>query len=345
MNILTTILNKAFLAKGKFLLIALIAISIFACKNDNSVTPDDEKPGAEAGVSTAVMYIDTFRIYSTDLAGANRKLLVDEDLKSENNYITSASVIPGYGKIVYGYTTGFRASQEIKIINADGSNKKTLKTLPSTAFVQFVKGVADGKVFYGYDEFTGNTNVRKVFMINEDGTGEKELTGLPGASSIRGGQISSGGGGLVTDQGYFAKLKDGVFIESESKNVLTTEDKTKITGSVILSADATKIAFISTTAAADKFEVRIKDITKNDIPAVVVYTYTVPANGVGAVPFPFFSLTWVDGSKRLLMSHGKFTMPKGAASDYVLAQIIDPATKSAVSWQFAGDGNGYFIAN
>lgn len=81
----------------------MASISFLACSKKDDTTLNNGANGA-SGISTTVFYADTFRIYSTDLKGGNRKLIVDEDLKSQNNYIGQISVLPINQQIVYTYS-------------------------------------------------------------------------------------------------------------------------------------------------------------------------------------------------------------------------------------------------
>ena len=324
---------------------AFTLIMLGCNNNGNEPEPETEPPVTAAGLSTAIYYVDTFKVYSSDLSGGNRKLLINEDLRSENNYIAGYSIMPGNNKIVYHYTTGYLDPITIKIANADGTNIKVLKTLPVGTNLHFVKAIAGNRIYFATSASAAGTTFRRFFVMNEDGTNEKELIGLSSFGNINDSQVSSSGKGLVTTSGYFVKLNNDVFLETESYNVLNNEKTADIINNVIISSDATRIAFISRTSSVDKYEIRVKDITSRNTSSTVAYTYTIPATGPGAIQYPSFGLCWVDGNQKLLLSYGKMTFPKGAPSDYVFCKILTPGQTTVTSWNFTGDGSLTIHAN
>ena len=317
--------------KKQLLYLTLFALSFLACtKEDNS----SGGPSNSSGISTTVFYTDTFRIYSTDLKGGNRKLVVDEDLKSQNNYIGKLSVLPKSQQLVYSYSLGVTQPQQIKICKFDGSDKKVLKTLASNqSSVGFVKGTADGYIIYQINTFQGSTISSKTFSIKADGTEEKELQGFIYASNINESQISNLGKGVLGNDGYFFKIINGVFLEAESFNIFLNEDKAKINNPII-SADATKAAFTQTTGTIGKFEIRIKENLKTAPTSTVLYTLIIPADA----DQNDLSIYFVNGTKNIMVSYGKFTFPRGSTNDYTNCDLIDVATgKVSQTWKFTGD--------
>ena len=313
--------------------LAMVSLSFLACTKNEDTTLNNGANGA-SGISTTVFYLDTFRIYSTDLKGGNRKLVVDEDLKSQNNYIGDISVLPTNQQIVYTYSQVFTQPQQIKICKFDGSGKKVLKTLASNqSSVGFVKGTADGYIIYQINTNQGPTISSKTYSIKADGTEEKELQGFLYAPYINEAQISNLGKGVLGNDGYFFKINNGLFIEAESFNIFLNEDKPKISNPII-SADATKAAFIQTTGTIGKYDIRIKDILKTSPTSTVLYTITIPADANQSG----LSIYFVNGAKNIMVSYGKFTSPRGSPNDYTNCDLIDVATgKISQTWKFTGD--------
>ncbi|MBC7566372.1 MAG: hypothetical protein H7223_05355 [Pedobacter sp.] len=56
----------------------------FSCQKETP-SPEEQSAIPVAGKSSIVFFVDTFRVYTTDLSGAGQKLIVDEDEKSGNN--------------------------------------------------------------------------------------------------------------------------------------------------------------------------------------------------------------------------------------------------------------------
>ncbi len=310
----------------------MASLSFFACTKNEDTTLNNGN--GISGVSTTAFYVDTFRIYSTDLKGANRKLVVDEDLKSQNNYISQISVLPATQQVVYSYRTSLLLPQQIKICKFDGSDKKVLKTLASNqSSVGLVKGTADGYVIYQVNTFQGSTISSKTYSMKADGTEEKELQGFLYALNINEAQISNLGKGVLGNDGYFFKINNGLFAEAESFNIFLNEDKSKIIKPII-SADATKAAFIQTTGTLGKYDIRIKDNLKTAPTSTVLYTLTIPAD---ADQYSV-SIYFVNGAKNIMISYGKLTFPRGSLNDYTNCDLIDVATgKISQTWKFTGD--------
>jgi hypothetical protein len=320
---------KMKLTNIKTLLIALSFTALYACTKSNSEpTPAPPVTGGGTG-NSIVFYTDTFRVYSTNLSGGDRKLVVDEDLKSQNNYIGFITTIPGKNKIVYTYTTGGGSGFVIKTADTDGKNVKTIKTIPTQNSISYIKGIADGRIYFAYGP-TGSP--AKNYVMDADGANETALTTIPTYSRINASQIATSGKGIIDNSGYFAVLNNGVFAEASSFYLLANETKADIRQTAV-SDDATKLAILYTTTDPNVFEVRIKDIAKANVTATTVYTVTLASDEINYN----VNIQWVNGNKNVLVSYGKFTGPQGSATDYTKCELIDVAAKTATNWKFTGD--------
>lgn len=322
--------------KKQLFFVALLATALLACskKDDNTI---DQQPAN--GESTTVFYADTFRIYSTDLKGGNRKLVVDEDLKSGNNYLGYVTYVAVSKKLAYTYYEGYNKDIVLKTCNVDGSDKKTIKTFPASTNVGVLKGTSDGQLIYSLPgNVYPNQTPSKTFSMKVDGSGETEIK-IPFYANIHNPDlISSEGKGILDESGYFAIIANGIFDERNSFNILLNEDndKTKIR-SLTLSNDATKAAFVQTTTTNRKYEIRIKDVKSTAPSATILYTVNIAADANDQAP----DIHFVNGTKNLLMEYGKFTSPKGSSADYTYCELIDTATgKVTQSWKFTGDSIG-----
>ena len=348
-------LNK-FIVKFKLYLLIIAAFSIAACSKKDDANPQIDPPTL-SGESSAVYFVDTFRVYSTTLAGVDRKLLINEDLKSGNNYIISLSVMPGSNKLVYAYTTGYLDGVVIKIANSDGSNIKTIKSLAAGTSINILKGIIDNKIYYGTSVFAsgGSMIASKFYVMNDDGSNEKELMGFPYLSYVEDAEISNQGKGFLSTSAstftpgspskistYFFKLNNGVFAESESKAVLSDILSDDVASNPILSNDITKIAYALRTTTGNKIEIKVKDITTSMATATTVYTLTVPAEILN----PYIQLYWVSGTQKILAYYGNWKGGRYATSDSKMTcELIDVAKGTATNWAFTGDGLGEFIVN
>ena len=207
----------------KVLIMVLVSIAMYGCSKNDNTSPSTS---SNSDVSTTVFYLDTFRIYSTDLKGGNRKLLVDEGINSQSNYIGEFSILPTSQQLIYTYTQIFTQPMQIKICKMDGTDKKVVKTLASSqSSIGFVKGTKDGNIIYQVNTFQGPTINTKTYIMKADGTEEKELQSFLYAAYIGEGQVSNQGKGVLGDDGYFFKINNGIFVEAESFNIFLNEDK------------------------------------------------------------------------------------------------------------------------
>ena len=343
-------LNK-FIMKFKLYLLIIAAFSIAACSKKDDANPQIDP--TLSGESSTVYFVDTFRVYSTNLTGNDRKLLINEDLKSGNNYILSLSVMPSSNKLVYTYTTGYQDGVVIKIANPDGSNIKTIKTLAAGTTINFLKGIIDNKIYYATSVFAsgGATIASKFYMMNDDGSNEKELMGFPYLSYVEDAEISNQGKGFLSNTNFgtpslltsfLFKINNGVFAESESKVVLGNILSDDVASNPILSNDITKIAYALRTTTGNKIEIKVKDITTAMATATTVYTITVPAEILN----PYIKLYWVSGTQKLLAYYGNWKGGRYATSDSKMTcELIDVAKGTSTNWAFTGDGLGEFIVN
>ncbi|MES2807284.1 MAG: hypothetical protein V4619_01580 [Bacteroidota bacterium] len=319
------------LSNLKTLFVALSFTALYACTKSDSMPPTTPPTtGGNSSGNSLVFFVDTFRVYSTNLTGGDRKVVVDEDLKSQNNYIAQVTTLPGKSRIAYAYTTGGGSGFIIKTVGIDGKDVKTIKTLPSGQYFNYIKGVADGKIYFSYGT---PGNPAKNYVMGFDGTNETELTSVPSFSgNTDGTQIATSGKGIIDMSGYFLSLNNGVFAEANSFYLLNNETKANI-NQTALSDDASKLAVLYTTTDDKKLEVRVKDVVKANVAATTVYTINLAADEEKWN----VRILWLNGNKNILVYYGKFTGPKGAASDYTKCEVIDVAAKTATNWKFTGD--------
>jgi hypothetical protein len=329
----------------KVLLTVLSLTGLYACTKNQDAAPNTNPTNTTTTTTTTttnstVFYVDTFRVYSTTLTGTDRKVVVDEDLKSNNNYISSISTLPGKSMLVYSYSTGYLNPVVIKTVGNDGTGLKTIKTIPAGTYIYFLKGVTGGKIYYS----TGvSAATAKIYVMDADGTNEKEITGIPSGevgTYIPEQQIAGQGTGVLGNDGYFIGLASAAFNEAGSFSLLTNETKASIVRMAI-SDDGTKAALLYKTAIANVFEVRVKDITKTNTAATLVYTVTLDAD---ESLYNIYML-WANGTKNIIVYDGKFTTPKGSVSDYTKCELVDISAKTATNWKFTGDQISQIVVN
>lgn len=314
------------------IVLALIALAVtVSCSKNNNIEPDENINSK----STSVYYVDTFRIYSTDLTGSNRKLVVDENINSGNNYISKTAVLPVSGQIVYVYITGYQDPKTIKIVNADGSGKKILKTIPAGTDVAYLKSIDKDRIYY-CTYTPGNNSSEKLFSMNADGGDEKEIKLF--LNPVNYNSISKSGNDILAGN-YLMKFKDGVFLEAQSFNVFTTIEISENYSVTELSPDGKKLAYIKKTSKNNEFDLMVKDVEVKNGSATKILTCVVSSELVDDAQYTaFFDIDWLNTSDKVILSYSKFTFPKGSPNDYTKCELVDlPAAKITASWNFIGD--------
>ncbi|MBD3750807.1 MAG: hypothetical protein IE931_15105 [Sphingobacteriales bacterium] len=287
-----------------------------------------------------IILVKLYRLFrtshSTDLKGENRKLVTTEGPNTNNNYINSTAFIPTVNRLVYIYSEAYNKPFFLKTCNLDGSDKKTIKTFPAGTNVGLVKATSDGKIFYTLPGNSyPNQTPSKTFSMKADGTEEVEIKVPLYASISDPDLVSADGNGILSTNGYFGVIVNGIFDELKSFNVLLNEVKDQtLISDLSLSNDATKLTFAQKTGIAGQYEIRIKNVVKDAPTSTVLYTLNIPSD---ASEYSL-SLHFVNGTKNILVSYGKFTFPKGSANDYTQCELLDAATgKVTQTWKFMGD--------
>ncbi|WP_293299290.1 hypothetical protein [Pedobacter sp. UBA4863] len=324
-----------------FLVIAN-AIFFTSCKKDNSNPEKTQDQGKLA------FFLDTFRVYSSDLEGKGLKTVVDEDEKSGNNYIARI-IYTNSNKFVYGYKPA-NGSFQIKVANADGSNKKTLKTLTGNAGLSFLGSFGD-KIMYTTLDYSGTTPIMEIRTMSEDGSNDVKLNLPRPTLTARGGSTfvsttEDNSTATPSSTSYVVKFKNDVWDEASSFSL------PKVTGLIRASAisdDGNTLVYV---LAADystlTYDVFTMDISKKGNTAKKVLSHTFPTTGEGAVQFPPQISIALAGAANVLVGYGVDVDKKRYATknDYYYIQNID-LDKGIISkkWKIAGEYGGSLLAN
>lgn len=324
------------------ILIIANAFLFTSCKKDNTTEPEKTLE------SNLVFFVDTFRVYSSDLEGKGLKALVDEDEKSGNNYIARITY-SNSNKFVYGYKTA-SGNMQIKVANADGSNKKVLKSLASTASIGFLGSFGD-KIMYSTIDYSSSKPVTEIRTMAEDGSNDTPislprptLTANNGSTFV---SITEDYSGTAPSFGsYIVKFKNGTWDEANSFNL------PKVNGLLRASAisdDGNTLVYVT---AADyttlTYDVFVTDISKRGNTAKKVLSHTFPTTGEGAVQFPpQLSIALANGTSNILVGYGVDIEKQRYATknDYYYVQNIDVDKATIIKkWKIAGEYGGDLLA-
>ena len=346
----------------RLFILALAVTSIISCTKED--TTNSGGGGTTNGTATTLLaYADSAQIFTTDLTGGNRKLAVAAETATINESIGGVQFSADGTKFIYSHSlSGAPGVRTIKSCNLDGSNKKVLKTLDANTNNSFIKVLANGKILLSTNTFTNPGIATKLFTINEDGTGETAFTQSGfGVTNSRNGDVSKTAQDIIFNSasapaqgtGYSGRMISylgwnaagtvtGERVIENSTDVFN--DVTKA-GAVTLSNDGSLVAF-AVVSGSGKFDIYTKGTGANAAARKLIYTIAVPAD------IPYFStyminLKWMSSNDKLLAYIGKFTPPRGAATDYTQCNLITiGATASTdVNWKFTGDDIGDIVPN
>lgn len=335
----------------KLLYVLPIICLIFACKKEAS-TPEEEQVKPLTGKSNLVFFVDTFRVYTTDLSGNNKKLVLDEDVKSGNNYIIDIDYAVSK-KLIYAYKPESNVKQEIRTVNADGSDKKTIKTLASVnVALNFVSSFG-GKILYTtLDYTTPGVVASETRLMDENGANDAKVNWPKPTITARDGSgylsISSDYSGATPSHNiYSVKITNGIFAEANSFNV------PKITGVIrgmALSSDGnTFIYLLASSYNSEQYDVMSLDLSKKDGATKKIMTYEMPKTGDGALSSPRnVKLTFANGTANVVISYGVQVSSSRYATkdDYYFFQLID-IDKAVIAnkWKIFNEYGGSHIVD
>ncbi len=337
----------------KILFLAFALSTIISCKKEE--VTNIIGGGASGSATTLFAYVDSAQIFTTDLTGGNRKLALAAETTTVNEYIGDVQFSADGTKFIYSHNLSGSANvRTLKICNLDGSNKKILKTFGANENNNFLKVLANGKILLGTNTFSGGAVASRVFTINEDGTGEAAFTQAGfNVSYANSADLSKTARDIIfysatppaQGTGYMGRTIS--YLGWSETGVLTGErvienstdvfnDATKA-GAVTLSNDGSLVAF-AVLSSATKFDIYTKETKAGAAARKLVYTITVPTDITG-VRSNELKLRWLNGTDKLIAYIGKFTGPRGAATDYTQCYLITiGATASTdVNWKFMGD--------
>lgn len=316
-------------------------ICLFVVLTAIACSKKDENPGNSGGSTSnnnVVYYIDSAKIYSTNLSGGERKLLVGIDTLNRNSYINrNASVSVDGNKIFFMHRiSGSTPSTKIYAVNKDGTGLVAIKTLSTINEYGFMKGTNDNKIVFFQNAITlPSTQVRTIESMNADGSSQATIATIPSTFNqivvdiTRSGDryVSTGFSGTTTTSST-GSLSGGVL--GTSRSLPTGSQKPK------LSSDGKKIAYIKE-AGTDRYEIYIYDIATEASTLVATPTFPFTVAGIYQI-----GVHWIEGSAKILVSAGKSSFPS-SASDYTYCSLYTVgSTATPVIWQFAGDAADVF---
>lgn len=298
-----------------------------ACSK-NSSDPNGGTTGTVA--NNVVYYIDSANIHTTDINGANAKLVIAVTPSSNlNSYIGDACVSADGNKLYFFHiTSGSNPSTKIVSVNKDGSGLTTIATLAISTGINYksIKHLSSGKLAFIKNNFGSNPFTTSIEIINSDGSGQEKLATVPLGFSNH--QVAADGKRFVLTSSTTIPLAySGTIVNGNmgdprsivnSRNVLATKISSDGTKIVYAKMNGTnKIDLYSYTTATEA-EVLVKSVT---LPADItsLSTWTVRVN-------------WMEGSSKILLSFAKDSN-FGTVDGYLNCVLLSADGSSEKTWK------------
>lgn len=298
-------------------------------KNDGSNTPN---PTPTPGASTALYYVDSAKIYATSLTGSGRVLVAGIDTGNVNSHIGSAVRSSDGNKLYFlHYISG--SAQQIKLyaVNRDGSGLTALKTM-ATGGSEYVllRATADNKLVFYQAQVSGSTITTSLQTIGTDGNNAATLATIPAGSPLLRWVSQSlnrwAGVQFATTQ----MIKTGTL--SGSLGAGTDVAAPVGSNAYALSTDGSHIAYA--VKSGSTLTVKIYDVATGT--TTDAFTHTIVPD-IGSFTDYAAGLRWVDGTAKLLLYYGRFTMPAGSPSDFTQVVLFNRSNNTHTTWRFNGD--------
>ncbi|HLD54096.1 MAG TPA: hypothetical protein VJA82_12380 [Sediminibacterium sp.] len=307
-----------------FFFLSLFSI---ACSKNSS----DPNGGATGTVANNVVYyIDSANIHTTDINGANAKLVVAVTPPSNlNSYIGDACVASDGSKLYFFHiTSGSNPSTKIVSVNKDGSSLTNIATLAISTGVNYksIKQLSNGKLAFIKNNFGSNPISTSIEVINSDGTGQEKLATVPLGFTNH--QIANDGKRFViTSSAAIPLAYSGTIVNSNmgdpksivnSRNVLTTK----------ISSDGTKIVYAKMNGTN---KIDLYSYTTATEAEVLVKTVTLPAD-ITSLSTWTVRLNWMEGSSKILLSFAKDSN-FGTVDGYLNCVLINADGSGEKTWK------------
>ncbi len=285
--------------KACYLFIVLGIFSIACSKNSSD--PNGGTTGTVA--NNVVYYIDSANIHTTDINGANAKLVVAVTPPTNlNSYIGDACVASDGSKLYFFHiTSGSNPSTKIVSVNKDGSGLTTIATLAVSTGINYksIKQLSNGKLAFIKNNFGSNPFTTSIEVINADGSGQDKLATVPLGFSNH--QVAADGKRFVltssaaTPLAYSGTIVNGNMGDPKSivnsRNVLSTK----------ISSDGTKILYAKMNGTN---KIDVYSYTTATEAEVLVKSVTLPSD-ITSLSTWTVRLNWLEGSSKILLSFAK----------------------------------------
>lgn len=332
----------------KLCCLAVLACLFFACKKGSGTEPDEQQNPATQ--SNVVFFVDTFRVYTTDLEGNGLKAIINEDEKSGNNFIGRIAHTQSK-KLVYSYKPD-AGQKSIKVANADGSGIKSLKSFAINDQIEFVSGFGN-KILYMTKNYADYMNPTvEIRSMNEDGTNDTKLN-LPQPSLA----ANSGTAYISTTYDYVntpnsftfyvVRFENGTW--SEAKSFTLPKNTASLKGSAISNDGNTLVYVTAPNYDSRDYDIYTVDISAKGNTAKKVASYTVPTTGDGGASWPpSLSIGFANGTANVIVGYGVNVDNQRYATknDYYFVQNIDVAKGAVIKkWKIFGEYGGSLLTN
>ena len=326
----------------KKLLTFLIITQLIACST-SQVIPADDATNPPAPTASKIFFGDSSKIYSTDLTGGNRRLLVGLDTTSLNSYLMGITTNADGSKIYFRHrVSGTPSTTKQYVVNADGTGLTLLKTFTSVnSNYDYTKLTSDNKlVFFDGLYIPPASYAKNIETLTLDGLTQTTVATIPASFTPNITQIGRANGIYLAEQ-YFPSGQVWYTGSLNASFQPQTPRALPVGAKQARLSDDGKVVAYYKTVNATTLELYTYNVATET--ATLLAPYTIPMVGVGTGGPGSSSVstyfTWVEGTSKLMIYSALFTSPRGVPTDYAHCSIYTVGTTAApTTFRFEGDG-------
>lgn len=332
----------------KLVLLLVLPCLFFACKKESTSAP--KQNNNITGKSDLVFFIDTFRVYSSDLEGNNYKKLFEHSEDTKNSYIGDYSYTQS-GKIAYSFYTRANRHFSLRISTTNHNNPTVLKELQDNQSYTFVAGFGN-KILYTTSDFSKTPTTYEVRTVNEDGSNDTKLSIPMPKYAARNGSVAISvtedySGTIPKNNFYVSRFENGTWSERNSFNLPAVNGIIK--GAAISDDGNTFVYVVASDYNTWAYDIYTADITAKDKAVKKVAVYDIPKTGDGAMKWQQdLSISFANGTSNVVFGYGVQVDNENYATknDYYFVQKIDIAKGEIIKkWKIFGEYGGGLLVN
>lgn len=278
----------------------MAVITIITSCSKNTEDGSGSGGGTNPTGSGQIYYHDSSRIYVSNDAGGNWKLLAGLDTSNRNSSINNfTSSVDGSKVYFIHQVSGLNPVKKLYVVNKDGSSLQSLTDVTGNAYINNLTATTDNKLSFISSEYLTPGSplpTVKFEKLNVDGTGRTTVATLPNRNFY--GAFSKSSNRYILGKSGFPN-PDTLYVGGLDNMGVFSTTLTRVTTGVregALSSDGSKVAFVK--YVGNNLEVSSFNIGTSA--TTVVGTYTMPP--ALASMDRNLQVAWVAGGTKLILA-------------------------------------------